>query len=242
MPKPRENLRLLLIQVRDHKVAAEEERQCFLERCRIRPEQLSIYNVIDRPRIRWRDVEEADAVFIGGAGAHSVTEEYELTAPLTEVLRRVLDEDRPFFGSCWGHQLLGQVVGGRVETRPEHAEVGTFDAVRTQEGRRDPLSAELPDRFAVQLGHRDHLVDPPAGLLTLAATERSPHQLVRVAGKPAYGSQFHSEMSLEAMRRRVRIYSHYLEGGEQAVLEFDRNLRPSPEADGLLDRFLSLFV
>lgn len=242
MPKPRENLRLLLIQVRDHAEAAAEEQQCFLERCQVSPEQLRVYNVIARPRIGWSEVGDADAVFIGGAGAHSVTETYEFTAPLADLLLRLLEEERPFFGSCWGHQFLGQVLGGTVETQPDNAEVGTFDAYRTADGRRDPLSAELPDEFAVQLGHRDHLVAAPPGLITLARSARSSHQLVRVAGKPAYGSQFHSEMSLAAMRRRVRIYSHYLEGGEDAVKEFDRNLRSSPEADGLLDRFLSLFV
>ncbi len=242
MPKPRENVRLLLIQVRDHPQAAEQERECFLERCRVRPDQLTIYNVIERPQIRFSDLGDADAVFIGGAGAHSVTQTYDFTAPLAELLAQILEEDRPFFGSCWGHQFLGQILGARVETQPENAEVGTFDAQLTEAGRQDPLSAPLPDRFPIQLGHRDHVVDPPPNLVTLASSERSPHQLVRVAGKPAYGSQFHSEMSLEAMRRRVRIYSHYLEGGHEAADEFDRSLRPSPESDGLLDRFLSLCV
>ena len=181
-------------------------------------------------------------VIVGGAGAHSVTEDYPFSEPLAEVVHGLIEEARPFFGSCWGHQFLGRILGGTVVTDEAAKEVGTYDAFLTDDGRRDPLTADLPERFAVQLGHKDQIVAAPSGLVTLASTERCRHQLVRVAGKPAYGSQFHSEMSEADMRARVRVYRSYLEGGEEAVAAFDSQLRPSPEADGLLDRFLTLYT
>lgn len=242
MGKPRSALRLLLIQVRDHPAAIAQEQGCVLDRCRIAPGQLATYNVVERPAIRYRDLPSADAVILGGAGAHSVTEEYEFTAPLTEVVLELLAEERPFFGSCWGHQFLGRILGGTVVTDEAAKEVGTYDARLTEPGRHDPLTAGLPESFAIQLGHKDRIDVAPPGLVTLASTARCRHQLVRVAGKPAYGSQFHSEMSEADMRARVRVYRDYLEGGDEAVTAFDAQLRPSPEADRLLDRFLDLYT
>lgn len=242
MAKPRAHLKLLLIQVRDHPVAAEQERGCVLDRCRISREQLMVYNVTERPAIRYQDTAGADAVILGGAGSHSVTQEYEFTAPLAGVVRRLIEEERPFFGSCWGHQFLGHVLGGTVVTDEAAAEVGTYDAFLTEAGRGDPLTAGLPERFAIQLGHKDRIDQAPPGLVTLASSTRCRHQLVRVAGKPAYGSQFHSEMSEPDMRDRVRVYRDYLPGGDEAVAAFDAQLRPSPEADRLLERFLELYT
>lgn len=233
---------MLLIQVRGHAVSAEAEQRCVLARCRLAPAQLKVWNVVQQPGIDLSVADDVDAVILGGAGAHSVTERYDFTAPLREVVSHLLEDDRPFFGSCWGHQFLGEVLGGKVETDEVREEVGTFDAILTAAGRSDPLTAELPERFAVQLGHKDQIVVPPPGLEVLATTERCPFQLVRVAGKPAYGSQFHSEMSIDDMKARVRVYSHYLKGGAAAIAAFEAALRPSPEADGLLDRFLTLYA
>lgn len=242
MATRRSRLRLLLVQIRDIPEAEQQEQRCFIERCGIATEQLEIYNVIRRPGIRRHDVEHADVLFVGGAGAHSVTETYDFTGPLAEVVRGWVDDGRPFFGSCWGHQFLAQVLGGLVETREAEAEVGTFEVSLTKAGRADALLAEMPDRFPVQLGHKDHVTRVPAGVTVLASSDRCEAQLLRVDGKPVYASQFHCEMSEEDMRWRARLYQKLYFGGEEAVREFESGLRPSPEADGMLARFLDLYT
>ncbi len=240
MPKPRENLQVVLLQVRSHRLAEEQERLCFLERCRLAPEQMTSINLVERPAIAWGDVEQADAVVIGGAGGHSATEEHPFTAPLAEVVARWIDEDRPLFGSCWGHQFLAGVLGGTVVSDPAREEVGTHPIELTPAGRRDPLFAGLPERFDVQLGHHDRIGVLPEGLEVLARSERCEHQAVRLAGKPVYGSQFHSEMTRERLRARLLMYrDEYLPPGADDA-EIDRLLAPSPEAEGILDRFLAL--
>ena len=149
----------------------------------------------------------------------------------------------PFFGSCWGHQLLGKLAGGRVVTDRERAEVGTFEITVTDEGKRDPLLTGYPEAFAVQLGHNDHVEEPPADLRVLASPGRGRCQIIRWGERPAYGSQFHSEMGQQEMRDRARVYQdRYLGASEEAFEAFASQLRPSPAADGLLDRFLSLYA
>lgn len=241
MGKSRGQLRVALIQIRDHEGAAEQERQCFLTRCRLRPEQMPVHNVIHQPEIHWRHVENADALMIGGAGAHSVTETHPFTAPLFDVVSRAVEEDRPLFGSCWGHQFLAQVLGGTVETDEINKEVGTYPIRVTPEGKRDPLLAELPEEFTVQLGHKDRIDRAPPGIRVLATSPCCPHQVIRLADRPIYGSQFHSEMNDEDMRRRLRMYEDtYLAPDEKQA--FEAGLRPSPIADQLLDRFLTLYT
>ena len=242
MGKPRENLHVTLLQVRSHREAERQEVLCFLERCRLRPEQLTAINLIDRPNLTWQDVETADALIIGGAGGHSATEEHPFTASLTEVVTRWIDDDRPLFGSCWGHQLMAAELGGSVVTDPTHEEIGSFPIELTPEGRRDPLFATFPERFIVQLGHHDRIDKLPPGFVVLARSERCAHQAIRLDGKPVYGSQFHSEMTTEHMRARLLMYRDEYLGPDGDPAEIEKLLAPSPEVESLLDRFLTLYV
>jgi GMP synthase (glutamine-hydrolysing) len=112
----------------------------------------------------------------------------------------------------------------------------------TDEGRADPLLEGFPARFIAQLGHHDRIGELPADLVVLARSERCAAQAVRIPGKPVYGSQFHSEMTVEHMRARLLMYrDEYLPpGADPAIL--GGLLAPSPEAEGLLDRFLTLYA
>jgi GMP synthase (glutamine-hydrolysing) len=233
---------VVLLQVRTHPEAERQEQLCFLERCGLPPEQLVAINLVARPEIGWDDVAAAGAVLIGGAGSHSVTRDYPFTAPLAELLLRLIDEERPVFGSCWGHQFIAQILGGKVVTDPFRGEVGTFPVELTPGGASDPLFAGFPRRFDVQLGHHDRVETLPPGVEELAYSEVCRVQALRVAGKPVYGSQFHSEMNVGHMRARLRMYRDAYLPAEQAEDELDRILRPTPEADRILGRFLDLHL
>jgi GMP synthase (glutamine-hydrolysing) len=76
-------------------------------------------------------------------------------------------------------------------------------------------------------------------VVTLAASARCAQQVIRVAGRPAYGSQFHCEMTDRDMRERVLMYASEYMPGEDPVGELSRRLRPAPVADGLLARFVA---
>lgn len=242
MGKARENLQVVLLQVRTHRGAEEQELLCFLERCRLRPSQLTAINLVDRPELTWEQVERADAVMIGGAGSHSAMEEHPFTARLADVVHRLIDEERPLFGSCWGHQFLAVALGGSVIADATNAEVGSLPIELTDAGRADPLFGDLPQRLSVQLGHHDRIGVLPPGFEVLARSERCPVQAVRLDDKPVYGSQFHGEMTAEHMRARLYMYKdEYLEPGEDPAA-IERLLLPTPEVDGLLDRFLTLFT
>jgi len=238
----RSPLRLVLLQVRAHRSSLEQERRCFVERCGVDVSHFTFYNLVDDPGVRWEVVADAHAVFIGGAGDYSVTKVHPFTWTLQEIVLRLVEEGRPLFGSCWGHQFLGRALGGLVVEDPVSAEVGTYTVRLTDAGREDPLFGELPPVFDAQLGHNDRILDPGPQGLELAASARCPMQAVRFGPGPVYGTQFHSELDEHRLRERLQVYgANYVADGEeyQRILS---GLRPSPAADRLLRRFLELYA
>ena len=234
--------RVLLLQVRDESRAEEQERLCFLEAAELRPERLTCHNLVSEPRLAWSWVRAFDAVMVGGAGAHTVTASYPFSDPLREILLRLVDDRRPLFASCYGHHALVDALGGTVVTDHTTGEVGTFEVELTEAGRSDPLFADLPPRFAVQLGHHDRVDHPSAGLVELAASDRCRYQAMRAPGLPIYSTQFHSEMTVEHMTARLIWYRDSYLASRATPQEVSGLLAPSNEAGTLVRRFFELYV
>ena len=235
-------LRVLLVQVRDHRGAELHEQQCFVDRLALDRERLACVNVIGEGVPTLAQALQSDLVVLGGAGAHSAYVDYPFTAPLVDLVRELAERGRPFFGSCFGHQFLGRAMGGTVVHDPGNEEIGTFEVELTAAGADDPLFAGFPRRFAAHLGHHDRIDATPAELVTLASSPRCEQQVVRVAGKPVYGSQFHCEMAEQHMRERVMMYAADYMPGEDPLAELGKRLRPTPFADGLLQRFVDVYL
>lgn len=232
-------LRILLIQARSTSDIELQEQECFLERCRIDPRQLTPLNVLRDP-VGVGSLDGHHALMIGGAGEYSATQDYAWMPELLDLIWHAHDIDFPTFGSCWGHQLIARALGGRVIHDSELAEMGCHPVTLTDAGRLDPLFGAFPDRFLVNMGHHDRIVQLPPGAIELARSDTQPNQAFRMDGRRMYGTQFHSE--LDAFRERQRLYryrEHYPEIAAdesfQAVLS---NLADTSEVDHLLHDFL----
>ncbi|MGD9253712.1 MAG: type 1 glutamine amidotransferase [Holophagae bacterium] len=239
---PRTYLRLVLLQVRSELISLKQEQSCFIERCRVARRQFTFINLVDEPHLGWQQVANAHAVIIGGAGAFSVTKRHPFTDPLRDVVSQLIDADRPVFGACWGHQFLADLGGGTVIEDKQRAEIGSFPIELTDAGRNDELFEGFPERFHVQLGHNDRVRDLGPGWLELARSERCPHQAIRLTDRPVYGTQFHSEMNEERLRERLLVFLEDYVGDEAAYQLVLRRLRPSVEADRLIETFLRRFA
>ena len=172
--------------------------------------------------------------------AFSVTREHPFTQPLKDVVQQLIDDDRPVFGACWGHQFLGDLGGGTVIEDKDRSEVGTFPIRLTPAGIADPLFAEFPETFHVQLGHNDRVSELGSGWIELASSSTCPNQVIRLQGKPVYGTQFHSEMDEERLRERILIFLKDYVADEEEHRKILWSLRPSLEADRML--FLELYA
>jgi GMP synthase (glutamine-hydrolysing) len=119
-------------------------------------------------------------------GPRSVTEP---DAPRFD--RGVLDLGVPVLGLCYGHQLIAQTLGGRVE-RGEVREYGIafVDIVND-----DPFFAGTPRRQQVWMSHGDTVKTLPAGFEVLGSTADCVAAAVRDVSRPIYGLQFHPEVT-----------------------------------------------
>lgn len=236
------SLRLLVLQIRDDPRVERQEQENFVVHSGLATDQFHWINLVENPELSRMDVEGFDAVVIGGAGAHSVTETYPFSAPLAKVVERLAGDGRPLFGSCWGHQFIAKALGGEVVTDLERKELGTHEIVLTAEGRTDPWLAGLPERFGVQLGHHDRVTRLPRNAVELAASSLCPNQAFRLRGLPIYGAQFHVELDAEGMLNRAGIYKDAYLAEPGSFERLAAALSPTPIAATLFARFVERVV
>jgi GMP synthase (glutamine-hydrolysing) len=149
----------------------------------------------DARRLEFPDPKQVDALVVTGSAA-SVTERSDWILATERALVGFVASGVPTLGVCFGHQLLGQALGGDVRRNPRGREIGT---VETEVLGDDPLFAELPRRMLVNMSHVDSVVTLPPGAQVLCRTALEPNAALRF-GERAWGVQFHPEFDASVMR------------------------------------------
>jgi GMP synthase (glutamine-hydrolysing) len=96
----------------------------------------------------------------------------------------------PVLGICYGLQLMGRLLGGRV-ARGERREYGHGILRVSRPGR---LFSRLPRKLRVWNSHGDKLTRLPPGFAAIGATENSPYAAIEDRKRSLYGIQFHPEV------------------------------------------------
>jgi len=119
----------------------------------------------------------------------SVYDDEPWIAGAEQMLRAAVAEDRPFVGICFGHQLLAQALGGRVERSPGGWGVGVqeYEVLEPFPG----VDAS-PDRYALIASHQDQVVSVPDGLRVTARSDYCPVAGL-AAGERVWTVQGHPE-------------------------------------------------
>lgn len=106
--------------------------------------------------------EDADGWLITGS-RHGAYEAHDWIPPLEALIRDIIASGRPLVGICFGHQIIAQALGGRVEKVARGWSVGrkTYD---TDGG---PL--------VLDAWHQDQVVDLPEGARVLAQSDFCPY-------------------------------------------------------------------
>jgi GMP synthase (glutamine-hydrolysing) len=176
----------------------------------------------------WPDLRAFDGVLLTGS-PHSVRDEAPWMAALGRDAVAAAEAGVPVLAVCFGHQLVGEVLGGRVEPNPAGGEYGTIAVGLTPEGAADALFAGLPPVLAVQSTHRDALVRPPPGVVCLGGTDNTPLQAF-ACGPNLRAVQFHPEMDDAALAQLL------------AARGIPGETRPSAHGRALLSNWVRAWV
>ncbi len=150
-------------------------------------------------------------------------------------LKGAAEAGAAILGVCFGHQLLAQTFGGRVERNPNGMELGTAPVRRLV---RDPLLEGLGECFDVHHVHYDAVMEPPPDAVVLASTEMTAVQSMAI-GERVRTIQWHPEFPLEAVTGFIELFRSELEG--VAPGETDRVLaavHEPPDRGRILRNFL----
>jgi GMP synthase (glutamine-hydrolysing) len=139
--------------------------------------------------------DDFDALMVFGGSMHvDQNDKHQWLTPEKAFLREQLERRTPILGVCLGSQLLAEAAGASPYRSPE-PEIGWYDIEITEAGAADPVLGPLAP--SVELFEWHHYVAPlPPGAVELARTPACV-QAFRVEGKPAWGLQFHAEVTRE---------------------------------------------
>ncbi|MGE2724799.1 glutamine amidotransferase [Mycolicibacterium pulveris] len=203
----------LLLSIRGEDEAADDEYLAMMRFGGLDVTGLHRIRLTHRPLGRI-DLADWSGVILGGgpynisdpADAKSVVQrraESELLALIT----RMVEQDFPFLGCCYGIGTLGTVIGATID-RTYTEPVGGVRITVTDTGRGDPLFADLPEVFDAYGGHKEAASRLPAGVAPLASSPDCPVQAFRV-GQNVYATQFHPELDIDGIVTRITVYKNH---------------------------------
>jgi len=201
----------LLLATRAEDEAADDEYAGFLDAGELQPHQLERLR-LEQVSLPWIDLANYSGIIVGGspyntsdAAAEKTAVQRRVEGELDALLVRVLQEDFPFLGACYGIGLLTThlhgVVGDEWPERP-----GPTRVHLSTDGERDAIFGQLRGSFDAFVGHKEACTVLPEGAVLLASGDDCPVQAFRV-GENVYATQFHPELTRDGIITRIRIYS-----------------------------------
>ena len=129
---------------------------------------------------------------------------FSANAPIPDP--KIFEIGVPVLGICYGLQLMGHMLGGKV-ARGERREYGHGTLSVHRRGR---LFAGLPGKLRVWNSHGDKLMRLPPGFTAIGRTENSPFAVIENYRKGFYGIQFHPEVF--HTERGIEVLLNFLAG------------------------------
>lgn len=152
-----------------------------------RVRELNVFSEIvhfNTPVAKIRELNPSGIILSGGPASV-----YSSKAPHPD--KAVFDLGIPVLGICYGMQLMGFHLGGKVQKcdRREYGR-GTLKVKRA-----NPLFTGLPRSLEIWNSHGDRLIDLPKGFEAIGVSENAPYAAIQDSKRLFYGLQFHPEVS-----------------------------------------------
>ncbi len=136
---------------------------------------------------------------------HGVYEPHSWIPPLEKLIRDAYEQSIPIIGVCFGHQILAQALGGKVEKYAHGWSAG-------------PVAYDMKNEDSptiVNAMHQDQVIEPPAEADTIGSSDFCKHAVLGY-GKKALSIQPHPEFNREYTYDLVK-YRRQLIANEELV-------------------------
>lgn len=164
------------------------------------------------------DPAQLDAILITGSPA-GVYEDHPWLPPLRDFIRKAYSAQTPMLGVCFGHQIIADALGGKVEKSRKGWGLGRHTyTVRS----RPNFMAEAPETFAIACSHQDQVIEPPAEAEVILASDFTPNAGLFYKSGKALSFQPHPE---------------FVEKYAQALVDLRRGIAPDDVVDAGLKSF-----
>ena len=159
--------------------------------------------------------QEQDAWIVTGSPA-GVYDELPWIERLEDFLRAARGKAR-LIGICFGHQIMAEAFGGRVERSQRGWGIGLH---RYEVHEAAPWMDAVPS-FAVPVSHQDQIVALPPSATVLAGSPFNPFGLIAYQDQPAISLQCHPEFSPAYARALIEFRRERLNGADEAIASLD---------------------
>lgn len=217
---------ILLIQFRRRNVTADLERQSI---SRELGETINLVSVSAlAPEYIWDNPAEMlrgyGGIILGGSGDfdfdggrkrddEALQTSYQLLVQLGPLLDYVFTHDIPTLGICYGHQIIGAYAGATVTHDEVQKKSRSHKVAVLVDTNLHRICANIPDTFLAHYGHKDSLDRVPEGAVLLCSGGDECRVSALRYKQNIYSTQFHPELTLDDMRRRVAATPGYLPEG-----------------------------
>ena len=245
--KSKNDLKILLMQVRRDDETIQEELDEFVRYSGLSAEQFTQWNLFEKTNFDHSVLDGFDALFIGGSSDATVLdpEGYPFLDDLFKLLQYALEHNFPVLASCYGFEAAVAGLGGTIIEDEEYMEAGIFDLSLTPDGHRDRLFHDIPTPFAAVSGHKERAQTLPLGAINLVYSPMCPYHAFTFPGKPFYGFQFHPEIDRDDLvARLIRYGDRYVKDKDvfDKLISEAKAASDTPHSNSLVEQFVNRII
>lgn len=209
----------------------------FANALQFEPSDLLVINAIEEAP--FPENGQFNGLIISGS-SHAVYDREPWSERAGDWIQEQMNTQIPILGVCYGHQLIAQRLGARVDLSPGGREIGVCAVEKVDD---DPLFDGLPNVFDVIQTHSDAVLSPVPNARVLAKSPQAENQAMAL-GSRIRTLQWHPEITAEVIEEYILLRREAIES------EFDAShvdrlltvLKPTSSGQIILRNFIEHFV